>query len=696
MARFVLEIGFEEMPARFLSGLESSLRDFFVQELKDLQVGFDQVEVASTPRRLVAHIPDINAVQDRTEELVTGPPRRIAYDDQGELTKAGLGFVKNQGIDPEDIFIQETPKGEYLAVNKTGGGRATTALLPEICERIIGRLPMPKKMRWEKTGFAFGRPIRWILALFDSTLIQVHCSSLTADRITRGHRVLGPGPWKVASADDYFDILKQKGHVVLSLQDRIEAIQRDGDDLAGQQGGNVVWTESLLHEVANLVEYPRPVLGSIDRDYLQLPREVLLTSMESHQKSFGIEDANGQLLPCFLCTLNLEPNDLALVKKGWERVLKARLEDAVFFWTADSKATFDQWCQELEKVVFLGPLGSMGDKSRRVVQSGRYLAARVQPELEQDVVRGAELAKADLVSEMVGEFGDLQGVMGSIYARQKGENEAVAQAIYEHYLPTGPESPVPESKVGALLAVADKVDVLTGCFGLDMMPTGAQDPYALRRQALGVVRIILEHGFRISLLELLEQARSHYGQIDWKLDPATSLRNLEEFFSHRLKAFLAGSGYSTLIVDAALGAGLDDIWALNQRLQALDRFSRKKDYEASVLTFKRVDNIIKKQGDQAGQPLTGSYDPDRLVDQQEKDLAAKIEELEPRWKQLWQDEQFDELFGLLKELRPFVDDFFDHVMVMCEDSELRLNRLNLLKALVNRLSLLADFSALQI
>ena len=696
MARCVLEIGFEEMPARFLAGLEDSLQELFIQELTDMQIGFDLVEVASTPRRLVAHVPDINAVQDRTEELVTGPPKRIAYDEQGELTKAGQGFVKNQGVDPAEIFIQETPKGEYLAVHKKGGGAATQALLPDIFERIIGRLPMPKKMRWEKTGFAFGRPIRWILALLDSSLIQVQCSSLSADRITRGHRVLGPGPWKVPSASDYFDILKHKGQVVLDVKDRIQAIQQEGDKLARQQGGTVVWTENLLNEVANLVESPRPVLGSIDRDYLQLPREVLLTSMESHQKSFGVEDANGNLLPFFLCTLNLEPDDLDLVQKGWERVLKARLEDAVFFWTADSRASFDQWCQELEKVVFLGPLGSMGDKSRRMVQLGRYLAAKVQPDLEDILVRGAELAKADLVSEMVGEFGDLQGVMGSIYARQKGEKEAVAQAIVEHYLPTGPESRVPESKAGALLAVADKVDVLTGCFGLDMIPTGAQDPYALRRQALGVIRIILEHGLRISLLELLEQSRSHYGQIDWKLDARASLQHLEEFFSHRLKAYFAGSGFSTLIVDSAIGAGIDDIWSLAQRLRALDRFSRKSDFEASVLTFKRVDNIIKKQGGQAGQPLTGSYVQDRLVDQQERELAAKIEELEPRWKQLWQGEHFDELFGLLGELRPSVDSFFDHVMVMCDDAELRLNRLNLLMALVNRLSLLADFSALQI
>jgi glycyl-tRNA synthetase beta chain len=696
MAQFVLEIGFEEMPARFLPGLESSARDFFTQELEEMQIGFDRIETAATPRRLVAHIPDMNPVQDTIEEVVTGPPKRIAYDDQGELTKAGLGFANSQGVDPGEIFIQETPKGEYLAVNKRGGGHAARTLLPEVCERVIGRLPMLKKMRWEKSGFAFGRPIRWILALLDSSLIQVQCSSLTADRFTRGHRVLGPGPWKVPSAGDYFEILRDKGQVVLDVQDRIATIQKEGDALAAKQGGSVVWTESLLNEVANLVEYPRPVLGSIGSEYLQLPREVLLTSMESHQKSFGVEDAHGNLLPCFLCTLNIEPRDLDLVKRGWERVLKARLEDAMFFWSADSRATFEQWCQELEKVVFLGPLGSMGDKARRMAELGRYLAASVQPDLEADLVRGAELAKADLVSEMVGEFGDLQGVMGSIYARQKGENEAVAKAIHEHYLPTGPESPVPESQVGALLAIADKVDVLTGCFGLDMVPTGTQDPYALRRQALGVIRIILEHGFRLSLFQLLEHSRNHYGQIDWKLDAGTALQNLEEFFSHRLKAYFAGHGYATLIVDAALGAGMDDIWSLSKRLQALERFSRKKEYEAAVLTFKRVDNIIKKQGDQAGQPLDGFFEPEKFVDRQEKDLAAKIGELEPKWNQLWAGEQFDELFGLLGELRPSVDSFFDHVMVMSDDPELRLNRLNLLKALVNRLTLLADFSALQI
>jgi glycyl-tRNA synthetase beta chain len=297
---------------------------------------------------------------------------------------------------------------------------------------------------------------------------------------------------------------------------------------------------------------------------------------------------------------------------------------------------------------------------------------------------------------MVGEFADLQGIMGGIYVRQKGESERVGQAVSEHYLPTGPESAVPESLPGAYLSIADKADALAGCFGLDMIPTGAQDPYALRRQALGIVRTVWEHGLRISLSELLATAFDAYQDVDWKLNKETTLSALLDFFAHRIRALCMNQGLETKVVDAALGAGFDDLWAFEQRLTALDRFSREADFDQAVLTFKRADNIIRKQGEQAGVDLQAGYQESLLIDPQEKALAQALTDMQPRWEALWAKEDFDQLFGLLRELRPVVDDFFDHVMVMAEDQTLRQNRLNMLQALVNRLSVLADFSALQI
>ncbi|MFP4629346.1 MAG: glycine--tRNA ligase subunit beta [Desulfohalobiaceae bacterium] len=693
--QFVFEIGTEEMPARFLPDLEQNLAQLFTSQLESLRISAQGLQTFSTPRRLVCWIEELSSVQAQSRETVFGPPENVAYETSGELSKAGLGFARSQQVQPEQLFVRQTPKGRYLAVEKDMGGVPARDLLPEVCSQVLHSLSFPKKMRWEPSGFTFGRPIRWILALLDSEQILVEAASLRAQAQTWGHRVMGPGPWQLSQASDYWEVIQDKAKVVLESQARKKQIQEAGDTLAAEKQGRVVWNQGLLLEVSNLVEYPKPILGNFDLKYLELPQEVLLTSMESHQKSFGLQDEQGNILPYFLCTLNLEPQDLELVRKGWERVLKARLEDAAFFWQVDSRTNLEQWREKLDKVIFIGPLGSMGDKARRMQVLCGYLTRNLAPELEQDLARAADLAKTDLVSEMVGEFDNLQGIMGSIYARQKGESETVAQAIYEQYLPAGQESQVPSTLAGALLSIADKADNLTGCFGLEMLPTGAHDPYALRRQALGIVRIVLEKGLRLSLRDLLSHAQSCYAQVQWQIEPERSLQLLQDFFAQRIRAFYAGS-YSTRIIDAALGAGLDDIYALDQRLQALERFSNQEDFEAAVLTFKRVDNILRKQGDQAGQSLDGEFALHVLQEPAEQELADYLRDSASRWQDLRHEEDYDRLLQELARIRPMVDRFFDQVMVMAKDRELRLNRMNLLQALLQRLSPLADFSALQI
>ena len=695
MAQFLWEIGTEEMPARFLPDLMRQLEELFVHSLEGLGLGFQGVETFATPRRLVAWIPEIEPRQRESEELVTGPPVRIAYDEQGGLTRAGTGFAASQGVDQQDVFVTSTEKGEYLAARVRRGGEETIRLLPEICAEILGKLSFPKKMRWESSGFLFGRPIRWMAALLDEEVVPVQGASLSADRWTWGHRVQGPGPFQISRAEEYFPIIREQGMVVLDRDERRDRVKREGEELAREKGGSVVWEEELLEEVIDVVEQPKAVLGGLDRKYLDLPRNVLLTCMESHQKSFGVEDEQGHLLPYFLCTLNLEPKDLDLVRNGWERVLKARLEDANFFWSVDSRASLEQWREALKKVVFMGPLGSMWDKSERLKRMGRYLDESLATGITREIERAAAICKTDLVSEVVGEFDNLQGHMGGIYARQKGEAETVARAVEEHYHPEGPESPVPRSMAGSILSVAEKLDNLVGCFSLNMIPTGAQDPYALRRQALGIVRIVLEKGLRLSLSDMIRQARECYGSFEEKLTSEECRAALEDFFLQRVRAYYTGQGFDTRIVEAAVQAGADDLCLLDKRLRALDRFSRVSDFESAVLTFKRVDNIIRKQGAQEG-PLDGEYDTPSLAEEQEKELARSIEELGPKWRELWQAEDFDSLLAQLRELRPVVDAFFDHVMVMTKDSDLRRNRLQLLWALLAMLSGLAAFSELQI
>ncbi len=696
MANFLLEIGTEEMPARFLPGLIAGIKELFENQLKEMDINFGSVESFATPRRIVAYIKDLASEQNKSVKKIIGPPISVAKDQDGNYTKAGLGFAKSQGVDLSELFEEQTPRGKYLAVKKEFGGEKTKDLLPKICLDTIHNLHFPKRMKWEKSKFLFGRPIRWIVALLENEVIEFEIASIKSSNKTYGHRVMGPGPFEVSSCDTYFEVLEQKGKVILDPKKRLSIIKSSGEKEAKKLGGRVIWDEELLEEVIGLVEYPFPIIGEFDAKFLELPKEVLLTSIKTHQKSFGIEGSDGRLLPYFLCTVNIEPKDISLVKKGWERVLRARLEDAAFFWKVDSSASLDKWREELNRVVFLGPLGTMGDKANRLEKICEYLSDIIDPSLKGPLKRAGQLAKVDLVSEMVGEFDDLQGIMGGIYARKKGEDPVVADAIYEHYLPTGVDSPLPKTLGGAILSIADKMDNIIGCFGLDMIPTGAQDPHGMRRQVLGIIRIILDKNLDFSLFDAFSKVFDIYGEIPWKNTKEKTMELLKDFVAGRLKGYFQSLDYPTKIVDAIVCADIDNIYLTKKRLDGLFEFSKDPDFEKAVLTFKRVDNIIKKQGLQTETTLTGEFDPKMFVEQEEKALAKAISNMEQRWDELYNKEDFKGLFMLLNEIRPVVDDFFDKVMVMCEDVDLRRNRLNLLFAIVKRLSQLADFSALQI
>ncbi len=694
MATFVLEIGSEEVPSRFLPTEEQELEARFTAALEENALEHGQIRALSTPRRAILVVEDLNPVQTEREEVVAGPPVRVAYDADGKPTKALEGFVRTNGCTLDDVFRQETPKGEYVAVRKRIGGAAAGDLLATICPAIITALPFAKRMRWGVNHVAYARPLRWIVALLDSEVVPFEVGPVVSGRETCGHRIHGRGPFSVAHATDLLPLLADKGGITPLPADRRAAIISGGDAQAAAVGGKVLWKDSLLREVEGLTEHPVPLLGDFDASYLEVPREVLLTSMESHQKSFGVEGPDGALLPHFLTVLNLTPEDMGLVKRGWERVLRARLEDARFFWHADLRATFDSWLEKLDHVIFIGRLGSMGEKTRRLESLCRNLAetvadGKVTPD---DAARAGRLSKADLVSGMVGEFDTLQGIMGGIYAERKGESPVVAQALKEQYLPAGPETPLPASLGGALLSLADKADTLAGCFGLGMIPTGAADPNGLRRCAIGILRIVLEYGLTLDLRSLFARALELYGDRPWKLAPNEAVDKLLDFMAGRLRNYWQGQGEDTLLVEATLGAGSEDIRDAGLRLAALAAFSKEAGYAEAVQTFKRVANIVRKQ---AGDDLRDQWDDALLQEEAEKNLAAVLRDLLPRLDTLRGTGDYAAALKTLLEVRPAVDAFFDGVMVMCDDAALRRNRLAMLNALGSRFARLADFAALQ-
>lgn len=694
MLSFTLEIGVEEFPARFLPGLERDLSDRFGSALNAEGLRLDNLRVMASPRRsavLAAVAPET----ELREELLLGPPVRVAYDGEGKPTKAAEGFAKTQGVSMEALFTETTDKGDYLAVRKKVGGESAASVLARVCPDIIAALPFSKKMHWGSSPFVFARPLRWLLAMLDGDVVSFEVGGVRSGNMTYGHRVHGPGPFVLKNASDYLDVAEKQCGVVVDAALRRSTIREGGDAAAVGVGGKILWKESLLDEVQGLTEHPKPLLGGFDADFLEIPREVLLTSMESHQKSFGVEGPDGELLPYFLTVLNITPQNDAVVRKGWERVLRARLEDARFFWKTDLAASADAWLDSLDSVIFLAPLGSMGDKTHRLEKLCAYLAEQTGVVSSVDAARAGRLSKADLVSGMVGEFDSLQGIMGGIYAERRGENAVVATALREQYLPAGPDTPAPASLCGALLSLADKADTMAGCFGLGMIPTGTVDPYALRRCALGIARIIEEHDLDLDVEAVFRKAQDLYGDRRWKISPRDALAKLLEFFTIRLKNQLVGQGAATLLVEAVLSADARDVRGAARRLAALKAYSGESDFAQTAMTFKRVANLVRKQEQEEGASYSGAFDASLFVDDAEKALGQAVEAMASRFEALWTEGDHLALLRLAGTLRPSVDAFFDGVMVMVDDSTLRRNRLELLAAILQRMGRLADFTALQ-
>jgi glycyl-tRNA synthetase beta chain len=684
----LLEIGTEEIPARFIPGALKALADLARERFSQNRLIHGEIKTMGTPRRLALLVDTLAAVQADQEETVMGPPRSAAFDGEGKPTKVALGFAKAKGVALEDLEEMETPKGVYLGIRKIIQGRAAEAVLSEMLPQLILDLPFPKYMRWGSSTIRFARPIHWIVALLGKSVIPFAMDGIVSGRCTYGHRFNAPQGIDLADPGEYVARLREGG-VMVEPNEREGLLRQEIDRLAEKAGGRIVADQELVREINFLVEYPEPVCGGFNPDFLQLPPEVLVTSMKEHQRYFPLWDDKGQLLPRFIAVNNTRVKDKEKVIKGHEKVLRARLSDARFFFREDLKEPLGNKVEALKGVVFHSRLGTSYEKVERVETLAGYLASLLAPGKEDSVKRCARLCKADLTSLMVGEFPSLQGIMGREYALKTKELYEISQGIYEHYLPLSATGALPKTDAGALVSLADRLDTLAGFFGIGQIPTGSADPYALRRHAQAVVLIIWDKAYPVSLDRVIDKALAGYGN-KFKQEPAAIKASLMAFFALRLQHLLEGEGLNRETIEAVLAIGWDDFGEVRLRARALGEFQAHPDFPSLATGCKRALNILK------GVTLSevGTVDPQLLSEAQEKQLYENVLEKEVLLGGLLEKKDYGEYLIQLAQLRPAIDAFFDQVLVMAPEEGVRKNRLALLFKLTsffNRFALFSKF-----
>lgn len=705
MPDFLLEIGLEEVPARMIDAAEAELARRVGEVLaRERLASQTKVESFSTPRRLGLLAREISASQPDAEEQVVGPSVKVAFKD-GRPTPAAEAFARKIGISAEKLQKVTTPKGEYLAAKITNRGRSAAEVLAESLPKEIAAIYWPKNMYWRAKNERFVRPLRWLVALLDEDPIAMELFGMQAQTGTRGHRILG-GCITIPRASSYAETLREV-KVIVSRSEREQRI-RKALDAATRMVPGARWRENpeLLDTVINLTEWPSVILGGFDREFLELPEEVLVTVMRDHQKYFAVQDASGRLAPHFLAVLNTDGDPAGVIRHGNERVLRARFNDARFFWQTDQKRPLRDRVPDLKKVTFQKDLGSYYEKSMRV----QKLASLICQSLEDAGVKvragivhkAALLAKTDLTTELVKEFTELQGIVGGLYARVQqldpnlndDQRNAIAAAIYDQYKPHSMEDDVPRTAEGAVLSIADKIDSIVGMFALGLQPTGSRDPFALRRQANGIVKTIAEHKLPIGLRQLWTDALSEYeGSEAKKKFLAEAIDNaLAEFFRERLEFYLRealGLEYDT--VNAALAAGSDDVVDAAARAAALSKARHTEDFQHISVAFKRIKNIL-RQARETGKKIAPDFNEQQLREDAERALAQAMSSTSQRVEPLCAGRNYPAALTEISTLRPAVDTFFDQVMVMVEDEDLRAARLALLQHLLENFSTIADFS----
>ncbi len=686
MSREMLfEIGTEELPWGAIESGREQLAAKTAELLTANRLAFSGLEVYSTPRRLAVYLAELDERQQDREQTLKGPAAEAAFDAQGQPTQAALGFARSKGVDPAALEVRDTPKGKFCFAVVKEEGRSTQELLPALLEELARSLNFRKSMRWGSGQFRFARPVRWLLALYGDRVVPVELDGLVADNTTRGHRLYSSKTLIIWEPNRYLEVLRG-ANVLAREEERRQVIVAGIANLTAARGFSAMAEQAIVDEVTDLTEDPHVIMGSFPERYLQLPREVLVTAMEEHQRYIPVEDAAGELAPAFLVVHNGDPAAEDNIRAGNERVLRGRLDDALFFYTDDTREPLEAKAEMLKHVVFQADLGTLYDKAQRLARLSRVINERagLAAEVADRAARAALLCKADLVTDMVIEFTSLQGVMGRIYALASGEPPAVAEAIYEHYLPRFAGDDLPEGLAGRVLALAEKFDNLAGAFGAGLIPSGSEDPYALRRQCGAIFNIIWRAGFRLDLRDLAAEAVAGYKEVNGLEFSPNVLDDLADFFTQRLRLALAGEGFRYDLVAATLAFGLADPVDARARLEALAAAADDGRLARVYTAFERCYNLSKNvEG--------GTPDPGRFTEGAEHRLWTELGRIREPLQARLAAADYAGTFAVLAEIAPVVDTLFETVFIMDEDLAVRDNRLRLLKECAAIFMQLADF-----
>jgi glycyl-tRNA synthetase beta chain len=701
----LLEIGCEEIPAGMIvkacAELKALLEKYFLSNaLIEEGATASSIETFGAPRRLVAIAKNIRLKQEDVVREITGPPKAIAFDHVGEPTRAAMSFAEKQGMPVSKLSVIQTAKGEYLAAKQSVAGKPAAQILSGILPQVIQEISWPRSMHWTGIGKArFIRPVRWIMALLDGKIVPFSFADVAAGSHTEGHRFLGKSKIAVGGTDDYEPKLR-RNFVVCRPETRRKIIETEILAITKKKGLQVHEDAGLLEMVTYLNEYPSVILGDFDPAYLSLPDEILITVMRDHQKYFGLESKSGELAPHFLAVINLPSDAKGLVRAGHERVLRARFADAQFFWETDQKTKLADQLPKLKAVTYESRLGSYGDKVERMRALARWLAEQwFSAGVSQADVAGSdravELAKCDLVTEMVREFTELQGIVGGLYARAQGEPDEIAWAVYDHYKPVGMDDPLPRNLTGCAVALADKLDSLVAFFAVGAVPTGSSDPFALRRAAQGVVKIILERKLPMSLSAAISAAARGLKEHPPKIEASEAVqKQVLAFLLERAKFLLREKGgFAYDEINAALAAGADDLVDAADRVAAVKAIRNMKNFAPLAASFKRIRNILEKSAGGSDRAHV-TVSAELLWEPAEKELHAAALRIGETARARKKNRKYREALEAVSELRPAIDEFFDKVLVMVEDKNVRANRIALLANLLKEFSTVADFSEL--
>lgn len=689
MKTLLFEIGVEEVPARFIEPAKEGLGRFLRESLVNARILFSEIKTFATPRRLTVFVYGLAEKQDETVIIKYGPPYNRAFDETGNPTKAAIGFAKSQGVEVAELSKGQKDGVDFVIVERSETGEPTTAVLPGLLRDIIGRVPFQKKMRWGAESFEFARPIQWLLVLYGSEAIDVRLADVQSGNVTFCHRFLSQGPITISEPAEYINTLRENA-VIIDETERMSIIEKGIEKIENDIRGKALRDEELIKEILYITEFPYPLCGNFDKAFLKIPKEVLVNVMKSHQRYIPVQDGNQALMPFFIFFANTKPVDDMIVIKGNEKVLRARLADAEFFFDEDKKTNLIDQYERLSSIVFHVKLGTLKDKTDRLSSICLYLCSILNYNNIPLIEKAVKIAKADLLTHMVGEFPELQGTMGRIYAQVQGEGSEVAASIEEHYLPSSGNGTLPQTQLGSIIAIADKIDSLVSFFSVGITPTGNLDPYALRRQTLGVIKIVIDKKLNIPLGELFKVAYGSGKDIHKRLSLEDTRASLTDFVTARFKFSMIDEGHNQEFVESVLPLVGEDIFDGYLRLAALESQKSVEDFQRLLVGFKRAYNITKQVADDY------QIDPTLFTEKEEESLFSVYESKKEVFFSAMRERRYDDAISILVSFKESIDRYFDKVFVMDKDEDIKNNRLALLKRIKDMFLTYADFSKIRV